>query len=116
MKTDVLDRAVTRPRVLDYIELMKPELTGLSTLTTVCGYYLASSGGFDVARFFHVSIGTLLVGGGAGALNQYVEREYDALLDRLDARAHEALEDAPDLLDALLEFDGVRRGLLRHFK
>ena len=86
MKTDVLDRAVTRPRVLDYIELMKPELTGLSTLTTVCGYYLASSGGFDVARFFHVSIGTLLVGGGAGALNQYVEREYDALMKRTERR------------------------------
>jgi protoheme IX farnesyltransferase len=86
MKTDVLETPVTRSRVLDYIELMKPELTGLSTLTTVCGYYLASTGGFDVARFFHVSVGTLLVGGGAGALNQFVERDFDALMKRTERR------------------------------
>jgi protoheme IX farnesyltransferase len=86
MKTDVLEQVVPRARVLDYIELMKPELTGLSTLTTVCGYYLASTGGFDVAKFFHVAFGTLLVGGGAGALNQYVERQYDAMMKRTERR------------------------------
>lgn len=86
MKTGILDQAAARPRVLDYIELMKPELTGLSTLTTVCGYYLASTGGFDVARFLHVGVGTLLVGGGAGALNQFIERDYDAMMKRTERR------------------------------
>lgn len=86
MKSDVLEQPIARPRILEYIELMKPELTGLSTLTAVCGFYLASTGAFDVARFLHLSVGTLLVGGGAGALNQFVERDYDAMMKRTERR------------------------------
>ncbi len=86
MKTEILDRTRTRSRLLDYIELMKPELTGLSVLTTLCGYYLASTGAFDIARFLHVALGTLLVGGGAGALNQFIERDYDAMMKRTERR------------------------------
>jgi protoheme IX farnesyltransferase len=76
----------TRFRILDYIELMKPELTGLSVLTALCGYYLASSGPFQIPLFLHTAFGTLLVGGGAGALNQYIERQYDAMMKRTERR------------------------------
>ncbi|MCI0705901.1 MAG: heme o synthase [Ignavibacteriae bacterium] len=65
---------------------MKPELTGLSVLTTLCGYYLATDGVFDVSRFLLVALGTMLVGGGLGALNQYIERHYDALMKRTERR------------------------------
>ncbi len=84
----VLDRSAVRPlgRVLDYIELMKPELTGLSVLTALCGFYLASAGHFSGWLFFHTALGTLLIGGGAGALNQYIERAYDALMKRTERR------------------------------
>ncbi|MBI1805831.1 MAG: protoheme IX farnesyltransferase [Ignavibacteria bacterium] len=75
-----------RARILDYIELMKPELTGLSVLTTLCGFYLATTGRFNYWLFFHTAIGTLLVGGGAGALNKYIERAYDALMKRTEHR------------------------------
>ncbi len=77
---------VVRPRVLDFVELMKPELTGLSVLTTLCGYYLASTIGFQTTEFLLLSIATLLVGGGIGALNQYIERQYDALMKRTERR------------------------------
>lgn len=73
-------------RLLDYIELMKPELTSLSVLTALCGYYLATVGEFDVWKFVHTAFGTALVGGGAGALNEYIEREYDALMRRTERR------------------------------
>lgn len=73
-------------RLLDYAELMKPELTGLSVLTTLCGFYLASEGSFDYLRFFWTGLGTLLVGGGLGALNQYIERHYDAMMKRTERR------------------------------
>jgi|SRR5208283_3256576 len=76
----------SRSRVLDYIELMKPELTGLSALTTLCGFYLAINNTFNYWLFFHTAVGTLLVGGGAGALNQYIERTYDALMKRTERR------------------------------
>ncbi|MBI5217149.1 MAG: protoheme IX farnesyltransferase [Ignavibacteriae bacterium] len=76
----------TRSRFLDYIELMKPELTFLSVLTTLCGFYLATQGEMDWWLFINVAIGTTLVGGGAGALNQYIERAYDAMMKRTERR------------------------------
>ena len=77
---------LTRFRVVEYIELMKPELTGLSVLTTLCGFYLASSGPFDFWLFVLTAIGATLVGGGAGALNQYIERQHDARMRRTERR------------------------------
>jgi protoheme IX farnesyltransferase len=65
---------------------MKPELTFLSVLTALCGFYLGTVGPFDYWRFFHVALGTTLVGGGAGALNQFIERRYDALMKRTERR------------------------------
>jgi len=84
----ILDPTVlrTRSRSLDYIELMKPELTLLSVLTTLCGFYLATTGSFNVWLFLHTAIGTALVGGGAGALNQYIERDLDVLMRRTERR------------------------------
>ncbi|MBI1802840.1 MAG: protoheme IX farnesyltransferase [Ignavibacteriae bacterium] len=78
--------ARSRGKVLDYIELMKPELTGLSVLTTLCGFYLATVGSLNYWLFFHTALGTLLVGGGAGTLNQYAERKYDAMMKRTERR------------------------------
>ncbi len=86
MNTRVGAAAMPRLKILDYIELMKPELTGLSVLTTLCGFYLGNSGAFPYWLFVHAAVGTLLVGGGAGALNQYIERSYDALMRRTERR------------------------------
>jgi protoheme IX farnesyltransferase len=72
--------------LLDYAELMKPELTSLSVLTTLCGFYLATKGQFDWTLFLHTALGTMFVGGGAGALNQYIERSFDALMKRTERR------------------------------
>ncbi|GJQ20959.1 MAG: protoheme IX farnesyltransferase [Bacteroidia bacterium] len=78
-------RSVSRSRILDFLELMKPELTGLSVLTAVGGYYLAA-GELHLQAFLAVGFGTLLLGGGAGALNQYAERSFDALMKRTERR------------------------------
>ncbi|MBI4428032.1 MAG: protoheme IX farnesyltransferase [Ignavibacteriales bacterium] len=73
-------------QIRSYIDLIKPELTGLSTLTSVCAFYLASTDGVDTTRLSSAAFGTLLVGGGAGALNEYFERKYDALMKRTERR------------------------------
>ncbi len=85
---EILDQCIvrSRSRVISFLELMKPELTGLSVLTSLCGFYLATSGVFDYWLFLWTGIGTLLVGGGAGALNQYLERDYDAMMRRTEKR------------------------------
>lgn len=87
-RAEVLEQgfARTRLRLFSFVELMKPELTGLSVLTALCGFYLASRGSFDSLLFVWTGLGTLLVGGGAGALNQYLERDYDALMRRTERR------------------------------
>lgn len=85
---ETMDHALTeeRSKVLDFIELMKPELTGLSVLTALCGFYLATDGPMDFFIFLWTALGTVMVGGGAGALNQYAERGYDALMKRTERR------------------------------
>lgn len=78
--------SLERSRLLDYITLCKPELTLLSVATALAGSYLATIGVMDFLLLFHVFLGTALVGGGAGALNQYIEREYDGMMRRTENR------------------------------
>jgi protoheme IX farnesyltransferase len=72
--------------VVDYASLMKPELTGLSVFTALFGTFLALGGISEVRPFLLVFAGTLLVGSGAGMLNQFIERREDALMKRTERR------------------------------
>jgi protoheme IX farnesyltransferase len=74
------DRA--RRRVLDFVELTKPRIVVLVLITTWVGFYLGSHGGADYAILLHTLIGTALAGGGTLALNQWIEREADAKMER----------------------------------
>ena len=91
MKTDLTTRgdgtlAVERSRTMDYITLTKPELTLLSVLTALAGYYMGAGGVLEGTGVIHTLLGTAMVGGGSGALNQYIERRYDALMKRTENR------------------------------
>ncbi len=77
---------LVRSRLLDYAILTKPELTLLSVLTAVCGAYMAPGLASSGIRIVHVLVGTLLVGGSAGILNQYLERDFDRLMRRTAGR------------------------------
>ena len=69
-----------------YVVLTKPDVTFLVVITTVAGFYLGSIGPMDWIRLLHTLGGTLLVAGGTAALNQYVEREMDAVMRRTASR------------------------------
>jgi protoheme IX farnesyltransferase len=69
-----------------YVVLTKPDVTFLVVITTVAGFYLGSTGPVDWARLAQTLFGTLLVAGGTAALNQYVERDMDAVMRRTAAR------------------------------
>jgi protoheme IX farnesyltransferase len=75
-----------RSRLLDYVALAKPELTLLSVVTALGGAYLASGTTIPYAALVHVFLGTLFVGGGAGALNQFIESDFDARMRRTENR------------------------------
>ncbi len=72
----------------DYWALTKPEVNFLILITTFVGFYLASAGDgqFSFARLFNTLLGTLLVASGTGALNQYIERKFDAQMRRTARR------------------------------
>jgi heme o synthase len=78
--------AVQRTRLADYIALTKPEITLLSVLTAVGSAYLALRGSSHYIPLVHVLIGTMLVGAGAGSLNEYIEREFDGMMRRTSHR------------------------------
>jgi protoheme IX farnesyltransferase len=69
-----------------YVVLTKPDVTFLVVITTVAGFYLASPAHLDWTLLMHTLLGTTLVGAGTAALNQYVERDMDALMRRTAAR------------------------------
>src|SRR5579862_6717053 len=69
-----------------YVALTKPDVTFLVVITTVAGFYLGSVGPLDWPLLFQTVLGTALVAGGTAALNQYVERDMDAVMRRTAAR------------------------------
>src|SRR5208282_4723696 len=69
-----------------YVVLTKPDVTFLVVITTVAGFYLGSRGPLDWILLTHTLLGTVLVGAGTAALNQYFEREMDAVMRRTSMR------------------------------
>jgi protoheme IX farnesyltransferase len=65
-----------------YADLIKARLTLLVLLTTLVGFYMGFQGPMDYLLMFHALFGTALVASGASALNQLLEREYDAKMKR----------------------------------
>ncbi|MCC7290988.1 MAG: protoheme IX farnesyltransferase [Phycisphaerales bacterium] len=64
------------------LELMKLRLTGLAAMASVVGFVMASGASVNVTTLLCVALGAFLVGGGANALNQFMERDLDALMSR----------------------------------
>jgi heme o synthase len=75
-----------RSRLADYLALAKPRVVSMVLVTTVVGYYLGSDGSFDLGLALKLVLGTGLAAGGTLALNQYIERDLDALMHRTRSR------------------------------
>jgi protoheme IX farnesyltransferase len=83
-------RDLVRSKVLaDYWALTKPEVNLLILITTFAGFCLArpvESHHFPFLMLMHTLAATLLLASGAGALNQFVERRFDAHMRRTARR------------------------------
>ncbi len=78
---------VTRAkRASDFFELTKPRLVLLVLLTTLVGYYVALTGPVMWPALIAALGGTALCAAGSQALNQFIERETDALMHRTRTR------------------------------
>ncbi|HUB24049.1 MAG TPA: heme o synthase [Tepidisphaeraceae bacterium] len=72
----------TRSRAADLVELAKPRLNMMVLTTTVVGFHMAVRNSNDWRLLPATLMGTALCAAGASALNQYLEREPDALMRR----------------------------------
>lgn len=73
----------------DFWALTKPEINFLVLVATFTGFYLGSPAqikGPQLLLLTQTLLGTLLVASGAGALNHYFEREFDAQMKRTARR------------------------------
>jgi protoheme IX farnesyltransferase len=80
--TTASDRLTLRERVAAYSELTKPRITFLIVLTSAAGFALATKGSIDYLRMVSAMIGIGLLSSGIATLNQYMERDLDALMRR----------------------------------
>src|SRR5580658_3543920 len=73
----------------DYWALTKPEINFLIAIVTVAGFCLGlptERHGFPFLLLINTLVGTLLVSSGASALNQFIERNFDARMRRTARR------------------------------
>jgi protoheme IX farnesyltransferase len=88
-RTEVIVAVLARERrrvLADLLALTKPRVVLMVLVTTLIGYYVALPGPADWVRVVHLVLGTLLAAGGTLALNQYWERDVDALMERTRRR------------------------------
>ena len=73
-------------RLAVFYELTKPGIAGYVMVTAGVGYLVAAGGRADFLPVIWTLLGTVLATGGALALNQFVEWELDALMERTRSR------------------------------
>ncbi len=69
-------------RALDLFELTKPRLVLMILISTCVGFYMGSPSVLAYVRLIPALLGTALAAGGTLALNQLMERETDAFMNR----------------------------------
>jgi protoheme IX farnesyltransferase len=69
-------------RIAAYFELTKPRVLLMVLITTLAGFYMGDGAAFDLGVALKALLGTALVAGGTLALNEFIEREFDAKMNR----------------------------------
>ena len=79
-------RSVRRSRFAAYVALTKPRIIELLLVTTVPTMIVAEGGMPSVALMVATVVGGTLAAGGANAINMYVDRDIDAIMERTKGR------------------------------
>ena len=69
-----------------YYELIKPRIALLIVISTAVGYCYGMGEHFGFLTFIHTLLGTALLAAGSATLNQWYERDLDALMKRTKNR------------------------------
>jgi protoheme IX farnesyltransferase len=80
------ESARLRRRWADFLALTKPRVVLMVLVTTAVGFHVGSVGSPDPLHLLHTLISTALAAGGVLALNQFLERDVDAMMARTRSR------------------------------
>jgi heme o synthase len=83
---EVADARTVGQRIGAYVELTKPGIVRMVLITAAAGFFMGSAPALDVLLLLHTLFGMGLVACGACALNEYVERDADARMQRTALR------------------------------
>ncbi len=88
LRAETLDIELARAcrRAADFASLTKPRVVLMVLVTTFVGFYLGSRATPDYTALLQTLIGTALAAAGTLALNQFLEREVDAQMERTRLR------------------------------
>src|SRR3990172_3458888 len=75
-----------RLMVKNFLSIFKIRIGMLISFSAVVGYIVAEKGTPSFPRIFLLAILTLMASAGAGAYNQYYDRDIDAIMKRTDGR------------------------------
>ncbi len=75
-----------RPRAIHYLALVKPRVLTMVLVATLAGFYLGSAGHLDLRLALALVAGTAMAAGGTFSLNQFMERDIDARMNRTRTR------------------------------
>ncbi|MEO7538696.1 MAG: heme o synthase [Pyrinomonadaceae bacterium] len=75
-----------REKLSAYIELTKPRIAFLLVLTSAAGFYLGTTGTFDLVLFANTLVAISLLAFGVATLNQFWESDLDRLMTRTAGR------------------------------
>ena len=79
-------RHAVTTRLADYVELTKPKIAVMALVTVTVGYTLAAQGPWFSWSLLSAMAGIALMAVASSSLNQWVERETDALMHRTSDR------------------------------
>lgn len=76
----------TSQTLREYFRLTKPRIALLIVISTAVGYCYGVGSSFNFTTFVHALVGTTLLAAGAATLNQWLERSWDAQMNRTKTR------------------------------
>ena len=83
---ETMPAALVRQRCADYLALTKARVVAMVLVTTTVGFYLGSAGVPNAPLLLLTLAGTALAAAGTLALNQWMERDLDARMERTRRR------------------------------
>ncbi len=80
-------QSITQPvSIRDYIQLTKPGILRSNLIAAFAGFWVASQGNVQWSLLIYMLIGTTLVMASSCVFNNYLDRDYDGLMERTSHR------------------------------